>query len=305
MTALIPFVIFLCLLPLFFLAILLWAQPRLQREPVTLLIKAFLWGAIAFIPFIILNWLGDLFPSIAAESLLQKSFLGYGASLVLFLILVAIAEEGSKHVAMLKGLEESHHLIDRRLDGIIYGVSAALGFSLVDNAHYLLTSVGQFDWPSFIFFASRTLGFTMMHITASGIFGFLYATALLEDRITRHFNQPLHHFHRHFPKAFKLHIFRTHVLPKRHSTRGHEKGELVAEGLVLAIGLHVIYLLLIRFAFWDQRLTLLLVPLLILILLGMLDLAKRLDQRRFTWLRRLHRFFLRLIAGKHAKIGQD
>lgn len=305
MTQFVPFLILLFLLPALFLLALLWGQSKLEREPVSLLAKTFLCGMVAVIPFIALRWLAALCPSISLQSVLQRSFLGQEATFLIFLLILAAAEEALKHLAMLKGLESSHHLIDRRLDGVLYGASAAIGFSLIDNASFLVADIFSFDWSSFVLFASRAIGFTLMHITATGIFGLLYATAILRRGVTPHSTAPLYHFHRHFPQAFRLHIIRAHLAAGSDSKHGHERGELVAEGLVLAIILHAIYLWLVKLAIFGELMTLLLVPLLVFMLLGVLDVARRLDRKGHTFSCALMSAFKRLVAGRHARMRLD
>lgn len=105
----------------------LWFFVRRDRypEPAWLLARTFAWGMVAWII------------ATAFETSLGRMF---GASLtsltLLMALLTALLEEGSKFLAASTAITEAS--FDEPMDGLVYAVTAALGFALMENVTYAL-----------------------------------------------------------------------------------------------------------------------------------------------------------------------
>ena len=100
----------------------LWFFIRYDRhpEPLWLLARTFGWGVFA--------WL--------ISAVLEASFEQWWASALLLMVLAAIVEEGFKYLAALTALPEQD--FDEPMDGLVYAVTAALGFAYAENLTYAL-----------------------------------------------------------------------------------------------------------------------------------------------------------------------
>ena len=125
-----------------------------RPEPVSLIGKTFLWGA-----FFVL-------PTAAVESLYSHYFSQAPNPLVLFLMItlgVGLVEEAAKFGAVWAGALHSQ-AFDEPVDGIIYAVTAALGFAALENLLYgLRFGVGVVP--------ARALITLLAHASFSGIWG--------------------------------------------------------------------------------------------------------------------------------------
>lgn len=102
------------------------------------------------------------------------------------------------------------------------------------------------------------------HVIFTGTFGYYYATAYLFAGLAPVHERPLRHFGRRVLYAIThpLHITLKHVLPGKPSVRGHTTGEVIAEGLLVAVLLHAAFNSLLTFAPQEVELSFLTVPLL-------------------------------------------
>lgn len=105
-----------------------WLADFVDREPLGLLLRVFIWGAIASA---ILSLAGELLVFFASKSLpLSESALP--------IYLAPMVEEIAKASALF--LVFSRYEFDNALDGIVYGVAAGLGFALTENLVYYVTT---------------------------------------------------------------------------------------------------------------------------------------------------------------------
>ncbi|PTA67782.1 PrsW family intramembrane metalloprotease [Deinococcus arcticus] len=105
----------------------LWFFVRRDRhpEPLWLLARTFAWGMLAWVIAAAFeaslgHWLASPLPLVAA----------------LVLLLTALLEEGFKFVAATTAITELS--FDEPMDGLVYAVTAALGFALMENVTYTL-----------------------------------------------------------------------------------------------------------------------------------------------------------------------
>lgn len=105
----------------------IYLTDRSDREPAYLLIITYLLGALMVIP------------SIVVEELLIKLnvFTGIGKALFNAFIVASLTEEFFKRLVVLKVPYRTSYF-NEKLDGIVYGVFAALGFATVENIMYVV-----------------------------------------------------------------------------------------------------------------------------------------------------------------------
>ncbi|MCT4620122.1 MAG: PrsW family glutamic-type intramembrane protease [Marinisporobacter sp.] len=109
------------------LALGIYLTDRYDREPVDLLAKTFLLGAVSVIP-----------TAFAEKILLSVNIFGgvLGAAYTAFIV-AGFTEEFFKREVVLR-LAFHHKAFDEKLDGIVYGVFSALGFATVENIMYVV-----------------------------------------------------------------------------------------------------------------------------------------------------------------------
>ncbi|RLC58718.1 MAG: hypothetical protein DRI79_11720 [Chloroflexi bacterium] len=120
-------------LPMVVYALILWWFDRYEKEPLGLLIAAFLWGAI---PAIIFSLITELVLDIPISTFVEP----VTANLVGAAVVAPIAEEIFKGTALLLLLLFFRREIDSPLDGIIYGGLVGFGFAAVENTLYFAST---------------------------------------------------------------------------------------------------------------------------------------------------------------------
>lgn len=108
-------------------ALIIYFVDRYDREPVKLLVKTFIGGALI------------VFPTILLESFLStfNIFTGLlGAAYTAFIV-AGFSEEFFKRFVVMK-MDYNNPAYDERLDGIVYCVMASLGFATIENIMYVV-----------------------------------------------------------------------------------------------------------------------------------------------------------------------
>lgn len=113
--------------PAISIAFAVYLSDRYDREPIHLLFKTFLLGALSVIP------------AVAVERFLTyfnifPAFIGIAYT---SFIVAGLTEEFFKREVVLRLAYKSKYF-DEKLDGIVYSIFAALGFATVENIMYLL-----------------------------------------------------------------------------------------------------------------------------------------------------------------------
>ena len=134
MTILIP--IAAALLPAFALLYFIWKKDK-QKEPISWLRKAVLWGIVICFPVAIVE-LG-ISTILFGEGGKPSSMTGTTA--MAFLV-AAIPEESFKLLALWRVLRRNPYF-DEHFDGIVYAVCVGLGFAALENVSYVFT---QENW---------------------------------------------------------------------------------------------------------------------------------------------------------------
>lgn len=125
------FLSIIALLPALWLARGIYRKDGVEKEPVGLLIRCFLLGMLMALPAILLELAGD-----AVLSTLIPGEIGIVHIILYFFLVVGPSEEGVKHFAM-KRLTWNSPYFDWRFDGVVYGVTTALGFAAIENIMYV------------------------------------------------------------------------------------------------------------------------------------------------------------------------
>ncbi len=112
--------------------LLLWWLDRYEKEPLHLLVVAFIWGAV---PALILA----LFAELAAGSYVAGAF-GPGTEVT---ILAPVVEETLKAAVLVGIFLFARREWDGVLDGIIYGALVGFGFAMSENVLYFVTYADQ------------------------------------------------------------------------------------------------------------------------------------------------------------------
>ncbi len=119
--------IFTAIIPILIIAIIIYNIDRYDREPIKLLIKVMMFGALATIPVIIIEKILHLVPVFGVMGKLYTAF-----------IVAGLTEEIFKRKVVTK-IAYNNPAFNERLDGIVYCVFAALGFAAFENILYIVS----------------------------------------------------------------------------------------------------------------------------------------------------------------------
>ena len=150
---------------------LIWLSFYLKRdchpEPKSLLAKAFLMGIIIS-PLAILLQLG--FSEL--RNIVSFEFLHQGTPA--FFLWSSFVEEFLKFLAVYLVIVRSPEF-DEPVDGIIYMISAALGFAAIENILVMFNLIPDGAGTALNTLALRFVGATLLHALASGLMGYFLA----------------------------------------------------------------------------------------------------------------------------------
>lgn len=125
--------IILSLAPVFIIAGYIYFRDKYEKEPIRLLLKALLFGALTVIPITFLEiFLGSF----------SQLFSGLGAAAWNAFVVAGFSEELFKFIALYLLIWKSKEFNDK-FDGIVYAVFVSLGFAAVENILYV-TGNGHF-----------------------------------------------------------------------------------------------------------------------------------------------------------------
>jgi protease PrsW len=119
----------LAIAPGIFICFYIYARDKYNREPLGLLIWAFVLGMLSTIPAVIIQLsAGDISATIAGSSVGATAFFAY--------CVVGLSEEASKFF-MLRVFLYKRKAFDDPFDGIIYSVMVGMGFATLENILYV------------------------------------------------------------------------------------------------------------------------------------------------------------------------
>lgn len=120
------FLLSLAVLPVVLLAIVVYKQDKIEKEPFGKLVKAFFFGALAILPALFLEMiLGEFDPSIHVVSGLFEGF-----------VVAGFCEELCKLVFLYWAIWKSSEF-NEYFDGIVYACFVSLGFACFENIAYV------------------------------------------------------------------------------------------------------------------------------------------------------------------------
>jgi len=158
-------------LPMVIYALILWWFDRYEKEPLGLLIAAFLWGMV---PAIIFSIIAELVLGLPISYFVEP----VAANLVGATVVAPIAEEIFKGLALLLLLLFFRREIDSPLDGIIYGGLVGFGFAAVENVFYFVGALVESGPVLFAFVTVfRAFLFGLNHALFTGLTGLGLALA--------------------------------------------------------------------------------------------------------------------------------
>ena len=118
--------------PVFIILVYVYIRDKYEREPLRLLLKSLLAGALSVIPVMFVNsWLDGF--KIHFTGLTQIGYIAF--------IVAAFVEESFKFIALYFLIWKNKEF-NEKFDGIVYAVFISLGFALVENIMYV-TSYGE------------------------------------------------------------------------------------------------------------------------------------------------------------------
>ena len=207
------------IVPMVVYALVVWRLDRWEKEPVPLLVAAFLWGSVPSIFFaIIAQGILSLPVSGIPE---EASFIAqlYQASFV-----APVTEEIIKGLGLLLLFAVYRREIDSVLDGLVYGSMIGFGFAAVENVFYFL---GQTDPAGlFVLFFLRAFVFGMLHALFTGLTGVGLALGKFSHRPAMKVLWPM--------LGLSLAIF-THALHNYFATLGGEHLLYAVAGITLGM----------------------------------------------------------------------
>ena len=167
----IPLALVAGILPMVVYALVLWWFDHYEKEPLGLLIAAFLWGAV---PAIIFSLIAELVLDIPISYFVEP----VTASLVGVAVVAPIAEEIFKGIALLLLFLFFRQEIDSLLDGIIYGGLVGFGFAAVENVFYFTVEAAESGLEGVLLLAVlRAFIFGLNHALFTGLTGLGLALA--------------------------------------------------------------------------------------------------------------------------------
>jgi protease PrsW len=142
-----------------------YLRDEFETEPVSFIIKTFLYGAILTFPLMFLQYVLD------AESIIPSPWLNAYFT-------AGLLEEFFKWFILFFAVFQ-HVEFDDPYDGIIYGASVSLGFATVENILYLLAHGVEF-----------AIGRALLPVSAHALFGVVMGYYLGKAKFTGHDLKP-------------------------------------------------------------------------------------------------------------------
>jgi len=208
----------------------------------SMVLRTFAMGALFVTPLLIYKQLWQYFPWLDAfqyTDTFKDDLIGFSRfgliplDIVITFMIVGIIEELTKLWAVKATDKRQICSVD---DAIEMCIMAALGFSFAENILYfynILVSRGVDD--IFYPFVFRSLFSTFAHLMFSGILGYYYGMALFSNNMLKE---------KHNKKKWRMTKAVAKALNMKKSVLFHD--EKIAQGLIIAIGLHAVFNILLE-----------------------------------------------------------
>lgn len=146
--------IFLAVIPALILLIFFYNKDKQKKEPVPLVLKVFIFGFISVLPAILIEMLLAYFIPDRSQifNIIFRAF-----------IIAALVEEGIKLKTVTLTVYNNNNF-DEITDGIVYTITASLGFAVFENIFYSFGPVSTL--------IIRGMTAVPLHAIASGIMGY-------------------------------------------------------------------------------------------------------------------------------------
>ena len=131
------------LLPAIVLCAYVYKKDRVEKEPVSLLLKLLLFGALACFPAIVLETIFEGFlEGMFAEVTMTGTFVNdsqmYQYNFLKYFIGVALVEEAVKSLVLILVTRKNKEF-NSLFDGMIYSIFVSLGFAALENVLYVMS----------------------------------------------------------------------------------------------------------------------------------------------------------------------
>lgn len=127
------FLIIVAIIPAVVLCVYVYKKDRIEKEPLTLLLKLLLLGALCCYPAAIIE---SIFDDVLRLFFLDGA-LNYAYIIIHHFFVVALVEEGCKYFVLNKVTRKNREF-NSLFDGIIYAVFVSLGFAAFENVFYVI-----------------------------------------------------------------------------------------------------------------------------------------------------------------------
>ena len=121
----------LAVLPAIVLLVYIHRKDKIEKEPVGLLVKLFLLGAVMIIPAALIEYFSD---EAVLSVLSEKS---YAYLVIENFLLVALVEESSKYIILRMTWRDPN--FNYTFDAVVYAVAVSLGFATLENILYVVS----------------------------------------------------------------------------------------------------------------------------------------------------------------------
>lgn len=122
-----PLLIAIAVLPVIILSVYIYRQDKFEKEPIGMLIKAFIFGALSIIPAIVMESVLSAYTPVGMP-VLQGAYTGF--------VVAGFSEEFCKLFMLWWAVWRSRHF-DEYFDGIVYAAFVSLGFACFENFSYV------------------------------------------------------------------------------------------------------------------------------------------------------------------------
>ncbi len=150
------------IIPMIIYLIVIWRFDRYDREPLGLVLKNYLWGALGAIFFAIIG--SGILSSFLALFIHSNSSLEHTETI----FVAPFVEEITKGIFLF--IMVTNKKFDNLTDGIVYGAAIGLGFGMTENFLYFV-AFGNTPAEWFSLVIIRTLFSGVMHCVATASFG--------------------------------------------------------------------------------------------------------------------------------------
>jgi protease PrsW len=158
--------------PMMIYMFLIWKFDRYDREPFSLVLRNYLWGALGAVLFSIIG--SDLLYTAISIFIYDEAVLDN----IQIILIAPLVEESTKGIFLLFTIASKK--FDNMTDGIVYGGAIGLGFGMTENFLYFITYGDTLqNWIMLV--VIRTLFSGVMHGVSTATLGAFLGYAKFKD----------------------------------------------------------------------------------------------------------------------------